>query len=253
MNLKEFLTGYRGKEIPKELTEFNWGAFLLTFIWGIRFRAWVTLLAIPFIWIQMPLGLNWLLFIILQFYCGFNGNKWAYQIEYWKKPADFRRTQAKWAIGAVAVNIIIPLAVISFIIRFINKSPDNFTELAKNAQCSISYKELKKEFPKITFNPAASSYDIAQLFAARYNLKPEGSSVKVKIKDVDFDITFTKYDENACDLSSKNCIVKSAYNLPIGSIGFQACTFYFDRHKKIVPEPQTQKAIDKGLNIFKYL
>ena len=52
MNWKEFLTGYKGKNIPKELNEFNWGAFLLTFIWGIKHKAWITLLAIPLIYFQ---------------------------------------------------------------------------------------------------------------------------------------------------------------------------------------------------------
>ena len=32
-SLKEFLTGYKGKDMPKELKDFNWGAFLLTFIY----------------------------------------------------------------------------------------------------------------------------------------------------------------------------------------------------------------------------
>ena len=48
MSWKEFFTGYKGKDLPPELKDFNWGALLLTFIWGIKHRAWITLLAIPF-------------------------------------------------------------------------------------------------------------------------------------------------------------------------------------------------------------
>ena len=97
------------KNMPEELQDFNWAAFLLTFIWGLKFKAWITLLAIPLLLIQLPFGLNWLLLIILQLYCGANGNKWAYRQEYWKKPKDFRITQMKWAAVALGFYIIVPV------------------------------------------------------------------------------------------------------------------------------------------------
>ena len=139
MNWKEILTGYKGKDIPKELNEFNWGAFLLTFIWGIPHKAWITLLAIPFIWIQLPLGLNWLLFTILQIYSGFKGNMWAYQNDWWMTYKDFRKKQATWAVIAITINICIPIIIMSTLVRFVHKSPDNPENFIKNAQCSVAY------------------------------------------------------------------------------------------------------------------
>ena len=255
MDLKEFITGYKGKDMPKELQDFNWGAFLLTFIWGIKFKAWITLLAIPLIWIQMPLGLNWVLLLILQFYCGFCGNKWAYQTEYWKKPADFRKTQIQWAVAAVLVHILVPFMLLSLIIRFIKKSPNNPMELAQNAQCSISYRELTKTMPRITYAASATGSEIAKKFASRYpDSTVENEIVTLKLKNgLDFNIIFTKHNETACNLKDKNCQIQASYYIPTGSMAFRQCHYYIDDRKNIVPDEQTKKSLEKGLNIFKYL
>ena len=69
-------------DLPEELKDFNWAAFFLTFIWGFKYKAWITFLAIPLMIIQLPIGLNWILLIALQLYCGIKGNEWAYKQEY---------------------------------------------------------------------------------------------------------------------------------------------------------------------------
>ena len=33
-------------ELPNELKDFNWAAFLLTFIWGFKYKAWITFLGL---------------------------------------------------------------------------------------------------------------------------------------------------------------------------------------------------------------
>ncbi len=255
MDLKEFITGYKGKDIPPELKEFNWGAFLLTFIWGIKYKAWITLLAIPLFFIQMPLGFNWVLLFALQIYCGIKGNEWAYQVEYWKKPADFRKTQTKWAVTAILLNIIVPLMIISSILRFINKSPDNMLELAQNAQCTTTYHVLSKRLPTISINNMTSENEIAKKYASLYsNSKVEINTALVKFKNgIDYTIIFNRFDENQCDIHKRNCLIRASYTLPMGASTFSECIYYFDKDKKIVPDENTQKALDKGLNIFKYL
>ena len=256
MNIKDFFTGYKGYDMPKELQEFNWGAFLLTFIWGFKYKAWITFLAIPLIWFQMPFCLNWILLCVLQIYCGFNGNKWAYQIEYWKKPADFRKTQMLWAVFAVMLHVIVPFAILTILVMFINKSPDNPTEIAQNAQCSISYRELKKNFKKFTVNSTTTDSELARQLAKRYeNSKVEGNTTTIKLKNgLDFNIIFNIYNVNEnCNLSKKNCKIQTEYALPEGAYTITPCTFYFDNNKNILPDEYTQKAIDKGLNIFKYI
>ena len=260
MNWKEFLTGYKGKNIPKELNEFNWGAFLLTFIWGIPHKAWITLLAIPLIWIQLPLGLNWLLFTILQFYAGFKGNMWAYQNDWWMAPKDFRKKQAKWAITAITINIFLPIIILSTLAKFIHKSPDNPANFIKNAQCTVAYSKLKKGFDKVEITKQTNTNDIAKNFARNFkNAKVENSSaiftVKSEGKNVDvYEITFTQMEENKdCNILKRNCFIESNFILPSEIRFSNHCKFYFDNNKNFEPDENTVEALNKGINIFKYL
>lgn len=260
MSVKEFFTGYKGKNIPKELNEFNWGAFLLTFFWGIPNKAWITLLAIPLIWFQLPFGLNWILFTILQFYCGFKGNMWAYQNDWWMAPKDFRKKQAAWGLFAITINILFPIVILMTIVRFAQKSPDNPVDFIKNTQCVAAYSKLKKEFYKVNINNTTTEIQIAEDFAKHFkDVNVDGSSVNFKIKsngqNVDiYHITFNKYSpEKSCNLLEKNCVITSSFIIPAEISFSNHCQFYFDNNKNFEPDEETKKSLDKGYNIFKYL
>lgn len=259
MDLKQFFTGYKGKDIPKELKEFNWGAFLLTFIWGIKHKAWITLLAIPLIWFQLPFGLNWILYTALQVYCGIKGNEWAYQVEWWKTPRDFRKTQQMWAISALALNIIIPFVILTIASMFLKKSPNNPELLIQNAQCVVAYGKLKTGLPKVSYTTKSTDADIAKSFAKHFkNASAAGNAVNFSQKAQGqkyevYKIVFTKHVDNVCSLSAKNCTAYSSYIMPNDIMPFGECIFYFDNNKNVEPDEATQKAIDKGFNIFKYL
>lgn len=258
-SLKEFLTGYKGKEMPKELKDFNWGAFLLTFIWGIKHRAWITILAIPLIIIQLPLGINWLLYTALQFYCGFKGNMWAYQNDWWMTPKDFRKNQMKWAIVAIAINITVPIILLGTAILFVNKSPDNPTEFIKNTQCYIAASKINKSFKNVSLNSSTTEKELAQSFAKQFsNATTDDSrvnfSVKHSGKNIDvYYIEFSMYGDDNCSLKKRNCSIKSSFILP-DEINFNSdCDFYFNLNKQVVPAQQTKNRLKKGINIFKYL
>ena len=257
MNIVEFITGYKGKDIPKELKEFNWGAFLLTFIWGIKHKAWITLLAIPLIWFQMPYGINWLLLTVLQIYCGIKGNEWAYQVNWWQKPSDFRKTQMKWAISAVLIHISIPVIITVFIMRFFKKSEKNALEYLRNTHCVETNNKLTKNLKKTFITSNARADEIAESFAKNYNnAKVEANVITFTSKRKQIDesnMTFIKINENVCSIQDKNCIIYSSYIMPYDLYIFEDCTFFFDNQKNIKPDKSTQDAINKGTNIFKYL
>lgn len=244
------------KVIPKDLKAFNLGACIFTFIWGIRYRAWITLIAIPLILIQLPLGLNWLLFCAFQLYCGFKGNEWAYQVEWWKKPQDFKRTQMAWAVSAMIVTVIVPFITALFLVRFLKKSPDNPIEFVRNAQCVTAYNRLQKGVNSIPV--ASTSQDMAKQFSRKYrNVQLDDSKVIFTTgqdKTKAYFIMFNKMDEGAgCDVD-KNCFVTSSYELPEVMVApFEPCVFYIDNQKNIMPDDSTEKALQKGNNIFKYL
>jgi hypothetical protein len=239
------------REIPKELNDFNWGAFLLTFIWGIKHRVWITLLAIPLICFQMPLALNWILFGVLQIYCGINGNRWAYQRDWWMKPKDFRLNQAKWGAFGLLLNIVVPIIFLSIIIAFIKKSPDNPILFAENAQCKIAYDKLKYGIKSIPFGTEITENEFNQHFLKKFhNTKLENGTIVFLAKDVPlFDLRLTKYDNVNCNAAKQNCIVQST---PMAEFDNHTCTFYIDS-TNVVPNEDTKKSVKKGYNIFKYL
>jgi len=74
-----------------QIDRWNWGAFLLTWIWGIGNGTFVAFLAlVPFLNLVMP------------FVLGAKGSAWAWRNRQWQSVAEFRRTQKKWAFwGAV--------------------------------------------------------------------------------------------------------------------------------------------------------
>lgn len=79
-------------EIPRELDRWNWGAFLLNWIWGIGNSTFIALLMF------VPL-VN----VVMIFVLGAKGSAWAWRNRYWRDAEHFRRTQRKWAIAGFIV------------------------------------------------------------------------------------------------------------------------------------------------------
>lgn len=91
----------RGAAIPPEIKGWNWGAFLLTVIWGVGNRVWISLLFL------IPL-----VHLVMVFVLGAKGNEWAWQSKKWDSIEHFRRTQRSWrnwGIGLQVVNITVAL------------------------------------------------------------------------------------------------------------------------------------------------
>ena len=81
-------------EIPPELDRWNWGAFLLNWIWGIGNSVFIALLMF------VPL-VN----IIMIFVLGSRGSRWAWRNRAWRDADHFRSVQRKWAIAGIVVWI----------------------------------------------------------------------------------------------------------------------------------------------------
>lgn len=79
-------------EIPAELDRWNWGAFLLNWIWGIGNSVFIALLMF------VPL-VN----IVMIFVLGARGSRWAWRNRAWRDAEHFRSVQRKWAIAGVIV------------------------------------------------------------------------------------------------------------------------------------------------------
>ena len=90
------------EQLSAEFERWNWGAFGLTWIWGIANRtpaAWFVL--VPFVgWIGMP------------FLLGLKGNEWAWRNGSWPDLETFRRVQRSWARVALVAWAGVTVAVI---------------------------------------------------------------------------------------------------------------------------------------------
>jgi hypothetical protein len=79
------------KTIPPEIDRWNWGAFLLNWIWGVGNNTFIALLTlIPLVGLVMP------------FVLGAKGSRWAWRNGRWDSVEHFKRVQRLWAIwGAI--------------------------------------------------------------------------------------------------------------------------------------------------------
>jgi hypothetical protein len=87
--------------IPREIGGWNWGAFLLSWIWAVGNSVWIGLLAL------IPYA-GFIMAIIL----GVKGNEWAWRYKRWDSVEHFKRTQStwtKWGLGIV-------LGIIAFVV-----------------------------------------------------------------------------------------------------------------------------------------
>jgi hypothetical protein len=82
------------KPIPPEIDRWNWGAFLLNWIWGVGNNTFIALLAlIPIVGFVM-------LFVL-----GAKGSRWAWRNGRWDSVEHFKRVQRLWAIWGVIIWI----------------------------------------------------------------------------------------------------------------------------------------------------
>jgi Cytochrome oxidase complex assembly protein 1 len=80
------------KVIPPEIDRWNWGAFLLNWIWGVGNNTFVALLTlIPFFGLVMP------------FVLGAKGSRWAWRNGRWDSVEHFKRVQRLWAIWGTVI------------------------------------------------------------------------------------------------------------------------------------------------------
>ncbi len=89
-------------EVPFEIRGWNWGAFLLSWIWGLANNSYIALLCL------IPV-VN----IVMIFVLGANGSKWAWQNKKWDSIEHFKRVQKNWAVAGfiiLGLTIIIWLA-----------------------------------------------------------------------------------------------------------------------------------------------
>ena len=115
-------------ELPEGVRGWNWGAFLLGFIWALGNRVW----SVAALWIGLLIT-NYLvllkvqdslvntvdivftvIFGVISIVLGVKGNEWAWHDRKWDSVERFRKTQRNWtkwgviiAIGSLVIGLVL--------------------------------------------------------------------------------------------------------------------------------------------------
>ncbi|AEE23242.1 MAG: cytochrome c oxidase assembly factor Coa1 family protein [Paraglaciecola chathamensis] len=126
---KEYISGMgKTSVIPEEIKGWNWGAFLLNWIWGIGNSTFIALLMfVPIV--------N----VVMMFVLGAKGNQWAWQNRTWRDVAHFKSTQRKWRnAGLFLIFVICPVMLISVLSMMKGEAYDLSVEAVKAHPLVIS-------------------------------------------------------------------------------------------------------------------
>ena len=107
----------QGKDsvVPAEVKGYSWGAFTLSWIWGIFNNSWFTMFAFLGAILSLIPFIGWLIPWALCIWFGFRGNEWAWQNKKWESVEHFHKVQRIWAIVGLALfGIGIVLSVLLF-------------------------------------------------------------------------------------------------------------------------------------------
>lgn len=129
-------------------TGWNWGAFWLTWIWGIGNRVWISFLAlIPFVGLVMP------------FVLGAKGTQWAWEARESKQLEEFKKTQRTWAligwiVGALSILFVIIMILLTVFVFKATAAPvDASREFVSDLQgnrIDEAYEESSQLFKTVT-------------------------------------------------------------------------------------------------------
>jgi len=109
--MKDTTGNIKEAAVPAEAKRWNWGAFLMTWIWGLGNSTYIALLAL------LPL-VN----IVMAFILGIKGGQWAWKNREWQGVEHFTRVQGLWTafgFGLLAgcllvLTIVIVLLIVTF-------------------------------------------------------------------------------------------------------------------------------------------
>lgn len=167
--------------------KFNWGAFWLSWIWGLGNKTYITfviliafiLSIIPILGVFIPLGVS--------IWFGIKGNQWAWQNKKWESVEQFHRVQKIWAIiGTIFAGLSFVLCFIGIIAAL--TLPTLLTNTNKAMESTMSKKSFNNAMQAVMMNEALeekceyTSEGLAQCFEKRLNIR-ESSGNRLKLAD----------------------------------------------------------------------
>lgn len=147
--------------IPAEIDRWNWGAFLLNWIWGIGNNTFIALLMFA------PLA-N----MVMPFVLGAKGSAWAWQNKKWESVEQFRAVQRQWAKWGV----IVWLVFIAFFVAL-------FFIIAASLKSSDAY--------KLAVSTLAANEEVTRVIGQPLSAGIPGGSIQVSGPDGTASLSFS--------------------------------------------------------------
>lgn len=110
-------TNLAKSELPTEYQKFNWGAFLLTWIWGIGNKTYIAFVIFAVSLLNIIPFVGWIAPLAFSIWLGIKGNEFAWKNNHWDNLEQFNNVQRKWAMwGGIVIGISIFLIFIGALI-----------------------------------------------------------------------------------------------------------------------------------------
>lgn len=226
------------EKMPDELKRYNWGAFLLTFFWGIGNKKYlISLLVFLLGFIPLIGGLVALGFSI---WCGTKGNEWAWQSKSWKDVNEFNKVQKRWVVASLIITIIITVLVA---ISTTTKLMKATIPAQARTECKYGLNTLDAA---VTMNTQLTGKKLSNYRTSQAMVNMLTTRLKF-LNSTKTSITLQnglKYEfkiNGTCNTKSKNCLVKIITSDPS-----KDCSCYLDSGKNtVVVTPTTSNWLDK--------
>ncbi len=142
-------TSGQGKNavVPSEIARWNWGAFLLNWIWGIGNNTPIALLMfVPFVNLVMP------------FVLGAEGSSWAWQNKRWENVEHFKAVQRQWAKWGLIILAATPVFFVGifFGVQLLFKNSEAF-------QLAVATLEANQEVSQIIGKPITTGFPMGEI------------------------------------------------------------------------------------------
>jgi serine/threonine protein kinase len=87
--------------VPREIQGWNWGAFLLPWLWPFTNQVWIGLFSyVPICRVVIALAL------------GAKGNEWAWKSRKWRSIEQFKAHQRRWTLAGICIWLLIGLSIV---------------------------------------------------------------------------------------------------------------------------------------------
>lgn len=195
----------KGSKVPKAVAEkFNWGAFSLPLFWSLANKSYKPLWILLFWYIPI---VN----LVFSYYCGTQGNEWAWQNKEWENIQTFHNKQRLWAKwGAIYMLTVIALAIVLTMGAngTFEKMANEENERLDKIYCDQALSSVGKILTTFTvsgvdYTGAVSNVDqLAKVFVDHGRMKRLSKNSVISKDGITYVFIAPR---GACDIMRKNC------------------------------------------------